>query len=1204
MALTKNQQKVQDIRDKNMLVSAAAGSGKTFVLVKRILSKIIDDGVDVDRILVVTFTNAAAAEMKERIRVAITKALSEGKVSSFLRKQATLVHNAQIKTIDSFCLWLVQNYFYEIDQDPSFRIDSKGQLKVIADEILSDLISEKLKEGQEDFMLLADAYIVNGKLNNLKDMVQQLYRKAMSFPWVDAWYDSLFELYSVKDAGQLENTAIVGDICDYLDQVLNYHINNLNACIGLYGEINCDNKDILKQELDCYRAALEAKGYSAKRLIMTNINYVTWSRKKVDLDKATKDYIKNKRSEAKSDIQNLNKIFLAPDLDQFFDAVKLVETQIRALVELTREYGRRFFEEKKKKGIFDFNDIEHMALNILRNPDSKEHEKRPVALELSAYFSEVMVDEYQDSNELQEAILTAVSRDNNYFTVGDVKQSIYAFREASPDLFKDKLANYSLDEKDGSPSVRVDLDTNFRSRAQVLDFCNDIFTALMQEDIGEVAYDEAACLKVGAADFPEKDSDFDPEIYIFDANKDAMKEVGLSSEYAGEAGIVALRIEEMIRDGFQVTARDSEGKAYLRPAKYSDMVILLRGTANGKTTTYIDALKAKGIKAYVAEEKGFFDRDEIKDVLAMLSVIDNPYNDIPLATVLSSKLFGLSDEKLALIKASYPDESFWGSVFLYGQDNPEDEQVAYFIKLLEYFRNEALDRPIHEMIGLILDKTGYDTLVGSYPMGNEGIANLNKLIDEAVSFESNSFKGLSSFVRYINNLKTYDQELGLAKDSGENDNAVRIMTIHKSKGLEFPIVFLCNTGSSLYNSGKGDLFYSAAVGLGMNYKNPSLRIKYDFPFASYIKKCMKQDSLGEEMRILYVALTRAKEKLIITGSIAPNDKESVADKVEAYKGAAGSLDFMTKFRSKSFLEWIIRSLNAAGRDKCWTIKQCQDLVINEVEHVVDKEAARREIISFLDQADETAAAFVAHRLAISYEGENTGKYRAKYSVSELKHLAIEENYADAEDAAPSFTQEEHRPYVPLFARKKAGAYLEASNKNHIPAGALYGTAMHRFMECYDFVRDDYDTSFEDQLSYITSSGLMSAEDIALISRQRLSGFMASPLAKRMHLAAVNGALYKEQPFVFSSTVDKLFSDEQAQESVLIQGIIDVFFEEDDGIVLLDYKTDKVDEAAELVVRYERQLELYKDAIYRAYHVPVKEMLIYSFSLEEEISIGD
>ncbi len=1204
MALTKNQQKVQDIRDKNMLVSAAAGSGKTFVLVKRILSKIINDGVDVDRILVVTFTNAAAAEMKDRIRLAITKAISEGNDSSFLRKQATLVHNAQIKTIDSFCLWLVQNYFYEIDQDPAFGIDSKGQLKVIADEILSDLISEKLKEGQEDFMLLADAYIVNGKLTQLKEMVQFLYRKAMSFPWVDAWYDSLLELYLVEDASQLEATSIVGNICDYVDMVLQYHINSLSKCIDIFGEEDCDGKQTLQQEKACYEAALEAKGYSAKRLIITNINYGTLRFGKSDLDKEIKDLIKDKRNDAKSEVLKLIADFLAPDIDQFFDSVKLVGTQIRALVELTREYGSRLFEEKKKKGIFDFNDIEHMALNILRNPDSKDHEKRPVAIELSTYFSEIMVDEYQDSNELQEAILTAVSGDNNYFTVGDVKQSIYAFREASPDLFKDKLANYSMDENDQSLSVRVDLDTNFRSRAQVLNFCNDIFAPLMQEDIGEVAYDEAASLKVGATDFLEKDSDFDPEIYIFDANKAAMKEVGLTSGLAGEAAIVALRIEKMIKEGFQVTYKDSEGKSHLRPAKYSDMVILLRGTAGGKATTFIKTLEAKGIKAYVAEEKGFFDRDEIKDVLAMLSVIDNPYNDIPLATVLRSKLFGLSDEKLALIKATYPDESFWGSVFLYGQDHPEDEQLAYFMDLLDYFRKETLDRPIHEMIGLILDKTGYDTLVRSYPMGNEAIANLNKLIDEAVSFESNSFKGLSSFVRYINNLKTYDEELGLAKDSGENDNAVRIMTIHKSKGLEFPIVFLCNTGSTLYPGLKGGLFYSSAVGLTMNYRNPLLHIKYNLPFASYIKKCMKQDSLGEEMRILYVALTRAKEKLIITGSIASTTKISAADKVESYKGAYGSLDFMTKFKSQSYLEWIIRSLNAAGRDKCWSIKNCQDLVIDEVENAVDQEAVKRQIIALLDDLDEDAAANIADKLTISYQGESTGKYRAKYSVSELKHQAIEENYADDEDAAPSFTKEEHKPYVPSFAREKVAAGFVDSGKSHIPAGALYGTAMHRFMECYDFARDDYDTSFEEQLAFITTSGLMSAEDAALISKNRLAGFVASPLAARMHLAAAEDALYKEQPFVFSSSADKLFSDGQAQESVLIQGIIDVFFEEADGIVLLDYKTDKVDEAGELVVRYERQLELYKDAIYRAYHVPVKEILIYSFSLEEVISIGD
>ncbi len=1196
MALTKEQTAVRDTRNKNMLVSAAAGSGKTFVLVQRIISEILDEknGIDVDKILVVTFTNAAAAEMKDRIRKAIDQAVIENSKDVRIRTQATLIHSAHIRTIDSFCSWVVKNYFYEIDQDPAFRIGTTGEIKMLETDVFSDLLSQRLEDADEDFMLLADAYISGRNTSQLSELVFELYRKASSFAWINDWFDESLKLYDIDSIAELESSSFMQEIMAYVDMTLDALLKEVNRVRNLYDvDDDCPDKTLFENEYMMIHNAKNAKTFSEKYSIFAGMNFATFNGRKTTLDKDLLAYVKSIRDSYKKDINKLKADYFGQDLEELFDTLMFVKRQAVALINFARDYANALSEVKKKKNIYDFNDIEHMALEILRVKDSKEHEIRPVAVELANHFKEVMVDEYQDSNELQEQILTAITSGDNYFTVGDVKQSIYAFRQASPQLFIDKLYTYPMD--DSADSVRIDLDKNFRSRWQVLELCNKIFEPLMQADMGGVIYDDKASLKAGDLSFLGSEEDYKGEILVAIENKDDMKEMEIASADELEAKMVATKINRLVQEGFMVSGKDTDGNRVIRPVKFSDIVILMRATS-GHGEKYIEVLNDNGIQAFLAEEKGFFDREEIDTVLSLLTVIDNPFNDIPLAAVLHSPMFGFSSERLAQIRATDKGSSLYGCLHDYKNTNSDAIDVNNFFNILQGLRDAALDTPIHEMISLALEKTGYGVYVSALPQGKEATANLNKLIDEAVSFESTSYKGLSRFVSYIEGLKTYDEDLGLAKTVGENDNAVRIMTIHKSKGLEFPVVFLCGCGRSLQKE-KGIFAYDQSLGVGLDYKNPVTRITRKTPFCNVIKAKNNASSRGEYLRILYVALTRPIDKLFITGTIASTKDYSVPDIIENMKGERGQLSFLTKAKATSSLELIIRALNASNYPVDIKIISCQDLFIEQVQKSLFKENAKLGLYKYVSEVDGTKDNLISENLSYEYACEATSNYKSKYSVSEIKHDAMEKTFSFNQDAAPEFILPEKEEYIPTFMRKDA-----VPDDSKVPAGALYGTAMHRFMECYDFTRDDLIESFDEQLRFMSKT-VLSSDEFARINHNKLRKFIESEIAKRMHNAAVKNLLYKEKPFVFGATANELFSDENASdEMILVQGIIDVFFEEDDGIVLLDYKTDRVDSGNELVLRYEKQLQLYKNAIEKSYNVNVKQVLIYSFNLDETIII--
>ncbi|SHJ25010.1 helicase-exonuclease AddAB subunit AddA [Pseudobutyrivibrio xylanivorans] len=1201
MGLTKEQEKVRDTRNKNMLVSAAAGSGKTFVLVQRIISEILDEQnpIDVDRILVVTFTNAAAAEMKDRIRQAIDKAVSAKGADKRIKAQATLIHSAHIRTIDSFCSWIVKNYFYEIDQEPSFRIGTTGELKMLSDQVFDDLLSKYLESDDKEFRLLADAYISGRRTDTLKKMVFDLHAKAASYPWPHEWYQDALRIYDINSEDELEESEFIQCIIRTTDLVLSELLKRLSPLMMLYnGDYSTKDGTIISEEYSYIQAIINAKTYKEKVGLYAGFSPARWDAKKSPLNPDDIERIKEIRELYKGVIKDYGNDFFAMNTDELFDCISFVKKQATALIRFTQDYTDTLLKMKEKKNIYDFNDIEHMALEILRNKDSKEHEIRPVAIELANHFKEVMVDEYQDSNELQEQILTTITSGNNYFTVGDVKQSIYAFRQASPKLFIDKLYSYPMDDENAD-SVRIDLDYNFRSRGEVLNFCNQIFAPLMQADMGGVIYDERAALKVGDNTFKGEGKNYESEIIVASQDSEAMRELAIEDADSLEALVVAKRIKELKRDNFQVSFKNGDERD-LRSMKYSDIVILM-SAVKGHAEKFISVLKEKGIPAYVAEETGFFEREEIETVLSMLTCIDNPFNDIPLAAVLHSPMFGFSSNRLAQIRAKKPDGFLYNCLIEYQENKPSDD-IAKFLDTLNRFRDIAIDTPIHEVIEMLLEETGYGLYVRALPLGKMAYANLEKLVDEAVSFEGTSFKGLSRFVEYIEGLRTYEEDLGLAKTVGENDDAVKIMTIHKSKGLEFPVVFVCGCGRGMANEG-GKFCYDDSLGLALNYQNPTTRISCTTPFYSIVKTKLNESAKGEFFRKYYVALTRPVDKLIITATMKPTKDKSVADIINGFTASSNVVDYLTKEKAQSAIELMIRGLNATGVSYNKSVVECGQLFVDEVKNAVLREDAKNAIQRLVDEAQLSSDNEIVNTLAFKYDAIEDSKYKSKYSVSEIKHTAMESAYEQNVDAAPAFIHNEEESYIPNFMRAEINESANDEADSKIPAGALYGTAMHRFMECFDFARSDFRESFDEQLQYMKDVHMLSDDEQTRINKYKLKKFLSDDIAKRISGAAEKGLLFKEKPFVFGSNGRDLFDDlDASDELILVQGIIDVFFQEDDGIVLMDYKTDRVAEENELVLRYEKQLQLYKSAIEKAYNTPVKEMLLYSFALEKGVTI--
>lgn len=1169
MDFTDEQKKVIDSRNKNLIVSAAAGSGKTAVLTERIVNKICEDeSLSIDRMLIVTFTNAAAREMRDRIGRKLRERLSLDPDNSHLRKQIAILHTAQITTIDSFCLYILKNHFEEIGVDPAFAIGSEGEIKQISDDAFDEALEKEFERGDEDFINLVEMYAPKGKFKKFYELVTGIANKVDSSAYP---YDTL-EKFMVNDLDNVWEMPFVKYTKDYEDEYL-------KESLSLYKKVAelADGSFLVKHVEEAKDAISFIEGLIDGNYQKRFIAFNEYKRAKLQYGKRNntpeeeelKTLVDEQLKKARNIFDKLQKKYKDVTEDDFEESVKEGFTVTNSLVRFVIFYMHTFEDMKRDKGIISFSDMEHMALEILVNKEGDKLTPTQTALRYREFFNEVMIDEYQDSNDVQETILNAVSKDEELtgdrFMVGDIKQSIYGFRLAKPEIFKEKCIEYS---KEGERDERINLTNNFRSRREVIDAVNFVFERLMRESVGGVEYDESERLNFGKTDYPDSSADNTAELIFFGKSdfEESEKYKDLSKDEI-EAAIVAGRIKDMLDAKTEVFDTKSEK---MRAMKCSDVAILLRSMTNGRDVIFQKALKNVGLQGYVISKAGYYSAWEVQLILSFLSIIDNPRQDMPLLGVMHSFIGNFDEEEIAKIRLFGKKKRLIDSLYLYileGSDEEIKKKVIRFTDDLEELRKQALYMSASDMLRIIFEKYEYTVMVSSLPGGEQRLANVNLLAETADEYEEQGIFCIHDFVKYIEKLKAR-QDMGEANMLDENADVVRILTIHKSKGLEYPVCFVSGLHSEFMGI-KDTILLDEELGIGGDTFNLEKRIKGVSPVRKAIAAKAKISGIGEEIRVLYVAMTRAREKLILTGMLDEdlNDKDS--------------LSFVDIADSSSYMKMIYP-----------IIKEQKELF--EITKVVPEDCEIKEVF---DETERISKKDILEKISTKsdfkeyvYPHESLDNLFVKTTVSELKKAA----YLEREDGENTLYHAEERK-VP-----KSISQTETQN-----GGAARGSAYHRVMELMDF-ENIYEGNVTDNLrahrKKMIDNLFIYEEDDALVSEKKILEFLDTDLSHRMSRAAKEGKLYLEQPFVLSVNAKEVRDEFPSDEKVLVQGVIDVYFEEDGKLILMDYKTDRVDSAEELIKRYKTQLDYYSEALSRLEKKPVSEILIYSFALGEVIKV--
>lgn len=1207
---TNEQQKVIDLRNRNILVSAAAGSGKTAVLVERIIQMITDDAhpVDIDGLLVVTFTKAAAAEMKERIGQALERRLEAEPENARLEKQAALLDSAQITTIHSFCLNVIRNHFNEIDLDPSFRVAEDTELMLLRADTMENLLEEMYAEGDEDFLQFIECYAKGKTDAGIEALIEQVYDYSRSYPWPDLWLDKCIQDLLPENEDSLIEAPLIVFLSDYIVHVIDDLISRekeaLEICAlpdgpALYA-------DALQSDL-AYLSRLKAVGrFDGYKAVFDTLKWESLSRKKMpDASEEQKAAVKLIRDGVKKTVSKLKEDFFYADMQTMLSDIRMSAKPMQVLISLVKAFSERYQKLKEEKNVLDFNDLEHFALNILIRREGGTYVRTAAAEEYARQFEEVLCDEYQDSNLVQETLLKAVSREAlsrpNIFMVGDVKQSIYKFRLARPELFMEKYNSYSSGD---SLYQRIDLHKNFRSRACVVDFVNLIFYHIMGRALGGIEYDDNAALYCGA-NFPETEAGIshETEIVLVDSAGEDREQSEPEDEKTLEARAVAVKIRDMIAGNMQVFDRDLGG---YRRLMYKDIVILLR-TVSGWAQAFVSVLEEEGIPAYAEISAGFFDTPEVRTVLCYLAVIDNPFQDIELAASLKSCIGGFEDEALAIIRSVIDKGCLYDAckafadpasdIFLEAHYNMAQcrairGRLQAFMTRLEGFKRRVSYMPVHQLLLAVFEETGYYNMMSAMPAGKKRQANLDLLMEKAVDYESTSYHGLFNFVRYIKRLKKYDADFGEAAALGEGEDVLRLMSIHKSKGLEYPVVFLCGM-SKRFNQqdARSSILLHSDYGLGPEAVDPKRRIKCPTILKKAMAKKIVLENLSEELRVLYVALTRAKERLILTGCV--NDAGSALESWKRKGRSAGAQLLLTDLiAAGNYFDWVMPVvLHEAYRSKSSAdIKISRfggdDFKAGEVKSVIDNQAAKY-MLTCMDasQGDAAAKKLLDERLLWQYPYAAQLHLHTKLTVTELKRL----HEADADE----------RDMELIAPDKPAPVYDEAA----IEAAAKRGSAMHKMMELLDFTSVKSLDAVKQFIERLIETGVLEAEAAMSVNPFKIYNCIRSELGQRMRAAAGERKLLRERQFVMGMPASELFDTDDG-EMILIQGIIDAYFEEAGEIVLVDYKSDYVPEKNErfLTDKYKVQLDYYEAAIERMLKKKVKERYIYSFYLDKAIQL--
>ena len=1271
MKFTPEQQRVIELHNSNILVSAAAGSGKTAVLVERIIRMICDGEhpADIDRLLIVTFTNAAAAEMRERIAAGITARLEADPGNEHIQKQSALLHNAQITTIDSFSLFLIRNHFNEIGLDPDFRVADEGEIKLLQQEVLAQLLEDAyagqfVPEAPEQFHACVEYFCPGGRESVLEQHILNLSRYAGSFPWPAEWLEERKNDYA---AGDME-ALVHSDYGQYLTERVN---RTVEGCLEKLREVKrlCELPDgpymygeLTEAEIEQLERLTSCKDLEEQAAKVPAVTFARLPSKKDDsVDPAKRELAKAIRNSVKDTLSDLSESYFKTPLELAVEQGKACREPLRMLLDLVLEFDRRLLAAKQERHLIDFSDMEHYALQILLKREKVEESDgtgtdrtetkyrivpSDVAMEYRQYFQEILIDEYQDSNLVQEYLLSAISGEEegryNRFMVGDVKQSIYKFRLARPELFLEKYDTY----QETGDLCRIDLAKNFRSRVQVVDAVNDVFSRIMSREIGGIAYDDKAALYPGAVYPAQEDPAYGSELLLIrKPEKEEREESGIGEQHAEGAGVlvdydnvrqlealaIAARIKQL-KGSLQVMEK-STGE--LRPVRYSDMVILLR-TTSGWDEEFKKILEQQGIPVYITSKTGYFGALEVQELLQFLRVLDNPRQDIPLFGVMQSVFGGFTQEEIAQIRSGGEGHSRKrmtlyealkevaqsgrtveeGEEISAGESAGEEAELSQkadtFLQRIGHYRDLTPFTSIRDLLQRILDDYDYLNYVTALPAGSKRRANVEMLLTKASAFEKTSYFGLFHFIRYMEQLEKYDVDYGEADTLDENADVVRIMSIHKSKGLEFPVVFVSGL-SKRFNmqDANQSLIVDMDLGVAVDYVDSVRRIKNKTLRRAVLSAKMKEDNLAEELRVLYVALTRAREKLILTAVLDKADEKWELAQMTGQE----RLTYLDFCEAGSYMDFLLPILPQTGI----AVKtlRTEDLAVEELREQL-RMGDRREQLRLIacgettltgdPEENERKLMYLRERFAYQYPHPGLQKLYTKTTVSELKIAAMAEK---DEAAFHTFEEKEVVPYIPGFRREQEKV-----------SGAVRGNAFHRVMELLDFMYvfvesglfekcpGDYETyrkrldaerlknRLEEFLQRETISLRLTEEYAKAVSLPKILNFLEQELAYRMWRAQEQGLLYREQPFVLGIDAKRLDPDLPEGEKVLIQGIIDVFFIEDGEIVLLDYKTDVIDSLEALWNRYNVQIQYYEEALTKLMQMPVKERILYSFYLEK------
>ncbi|MCC5912182.1 MAG: helicase-exonuclease AddAB subunit AddA [Clostridiaceae bacterium] len=1188
---TEEQQQAIDARDSNLLVAAAAGSGKTAVLVERIIKIIVKDKINIDKLLIVTFTNAAAGEMRERIATALAKELEKkDENEEHLRRQMTLLNKASITTLHAFCIEVVKKHFHFIDVDPSFRIGDVTETKILQLESLEELFEGEYEENNATFIELVERLGGTREDTPLQDLVVKVYSFIQSQPKPYDWLADKVKDFDV-DIDNFQKSLWVRTIKDRIAIELNGGLDLLkeaqatcNRSNGPYAYLEAIEDDI--QKVKGLLEILENGIVDFYREI-ENLKHKSLSRKKQECHEMLKEEVKELRDQSKKIIKSIKDNIFTSSPQEYVEDLKVLHPLMQYLYNMTMKFGELYNSKKSERGIVDFNDLEHYALDILENEKAAEEYRNK--------FQYIFMDEYQDSNIVQETLIGYIKRADNLFMVGDVKQSIYRFRLADPTLFIDKYENFKTEEN--ALNRRIDLAKNFRSRGEILAGVNFIFRNIMSKSLGEINYDEKAYLYEGGSFQSIKDTSIEVNIVEkdYEAEEELEEEIEDLESIEVEARIVGKKIKELLNKEIY----DAKEEKY-RKVDYKDIVVLMRTTKNW-AETFMETFTKEGIPAYADANTGYFEAIEVNMFINLLKIIDNKRQDLPLLSVMRSPLGKFTVDELIDIRVFDREGSYFNAIerYIKEYDNSLKYKLKGFIGNLNKWAQEARFMKIDEFIWKLFIDTGYFYYIGAMPGGQQKQANLRILLDRAQQFENTSIKGLFNFIKFIEKLQRSKGDLGAAKILAENDNVVRVMSIHKSKGLEFPVVITAGMGKNFNMMDMNqDVLLHRDLGLGPKFTDPELRVYRDTIAKLAMKDKIKVESLSEEMRILYVALTRPVDKLIMVGTV-----KKLENKVKKW---SKNLNPYMLTSAKSYLDWIgmvltkhpdgevLRNWAEVELDdnklindhSKWSVHILNryDIVLEEHEKITEKQQQKEELMNFDRENFTQYQEVIQERLNWQYPYKSATVIPSKLSVSEIKKSTI--NNVDSMV---------HK--IPTLVRKPK--FLEGTKTF---TAAERGTILHFVLQHLNLKGTINNKTIEDEIQLMVVKELLAEEEASIVDVDRIVDYFQSTLGQRvLHAEKV----YREVPFnIKKKAEDVIVGLENCNEFLLVQGVIDCYFEEDGELVLIDYKSDYIPDGnyQRIVEKYQVQLQLYKEALESITEKKVKEAYLYLFDVDKAVKL--